>query len=216
MRSEARAHGLQAMYQAGAVGALEALNEECTAIAVQIARSKVRRLRICVQRDRIEQIAHDASSRLMERYLRDACFHVRHFSVLLSHRVKDELFVSPRQKQQTFEARVQYGNDAEPSELELATATSSDAAIDIATSHRWGKKAVADLCRSRSYRQAIKRISAYVERRWIYEHASSLHEVYRTLHAKQGAHGRVSRSGLMAVREELLRSRRAEREPPAQ
>lgn len=215
MIGEARAHGLQAMYVAGAVGALQALQEECTSIAQRLALSKIRKLHIFVEHDKVEQIAHDASTKLMERYLQDPDFKVRHFSKMLGYKIKDELFISPRQRQKTFEASI-ICKDVETSGPYFSPEIMDDAALDIAISHQWGKKALADLCRSRSYRQAIKRISAYVERRWIYDHASALHEVYRTLHSPKGADGRLSRSGLVAVRKELLRRRKPEHQQVVQ
>ena len=200
------------MYLSGTDGALQPLAEECMAIAQQITWGNVRKLRLCVGHDRVEQIAHDASAALMESYLRDGAFRVSRFATYLSYRVKDQLFISPRQKQKMFEARVIFEENVKPCDHEERASHNGDALLEIAESHSWGKKAVADLCRSRSYRQAIKRIAAYVERRWIYDHAEALHQVYRALHAKKGENGGVSRSGLVGVRKALLRRRETEHE----
>jgi hypothetical protein len=210
---ERRAHGLQAMYHAGAAGALQPLQEACAEIAQRITTAKVRRLRLPFSHDRIKEIAHDASSGLVSRFLDDPGFRVKRFSKMLGYRVQDELFVSPRQRQKTFEARVLFKDSPLESCAETVPTRETDSALELAESHRWGKKAVADLCRARSYRQAIKRIAAYVERRWIYDHADALHEVYRALHAKKGKDGSVSRSGLAGVRRSLLQGRRDQHEP---
>lgn len=210
MISEARAHGLQAMYLAGAIGALAALREECTSISCRIINAKVRKMHLPVSRERIEEIASDSASMLIARFLSDPGFHVRRFGKMLGYRINDELFISPRQKQRTFEARIQFKDFLSDTACESGADPVDDAALDLATSHPWGKKAVADLCRSRSYRQAIKRIATYVERRWIYDHATGLHQVYRALHTKTGPRGSVSRSGLSAVRKELLRRQQTE------
>lgn len=212
MIDESRAHGLQAMYHAGATGALQALQEACTEIAFRIAMSYVKRLHLPYQRDRVEEIAHDAAASLIERYLKRQDSHVRRFSKILGYEVRDQLFVDPRLKQKTFEAKVVFKEFLEPSEVEVSVQLGGDAAMEIASSHRWGKKAMADLCRSRSYRQAIKRMAVYVERRWIYDHAGALHDVFRALHAKKGPNGSPTRSGLAGVRGALREGQRRERE----
>jgi hypothetical protein len=216
MIDERRAHGLQVMYHAGAAGALQALNEACTLIAHRIVRAHVHRMRLPIQHERIQEIAHDASTRLIGRYLSDPDFRVRRFSKMLGYRVREELFISPRQRQKVFEAHVLTMDIPDAPSAVSETPAAGDPVLELAESNVWGKKAVADLCRSRSYRQAVKRIAAYVERRWIYDHAEALHAVYRALHAPQGANGRVSRSGLVGVRAALLRGRKPEREQPCE
>lgn len=217
MIDESKARGLQAMYDAGAVGALQALQEECAGIALRVLRCQAQGSQLFLTRERAEEIAHNASARLMEQYLKHPEFRVRRFAKYLGYRVNEELFVDPRLKQKSFEAKVvpvdgTIFDFADLSERTTVAVMTEDAAQDLAESHEWGKKAVADLCRSRSYRQAIRRIAGYVGKRWIYDHAESLHEVYRALHWRAGENGGVSRSGLSAVRKSLLQGKRDQRE----
>lgn len=227
MIDESRARGLQSMYQAGAVGALSPLYEECTGIAYMIALKKARGMNGdggVFTHDKLVEIAGSAAIELVKRYLSDSDFHVRRFTKFLDYRVRDAMFTPLKYTQQTFEDKVEYRLEIDgfetfkPNEsfhdpylthFEISFGT--DPLLEIVCSHPKGKKIAADLCRSRSYRQAIRRIAVYVERRWIYEHAEALHEVYRTLHSKTQDRG-ISRGGLSAVRKRLLQGKRYQRE----
>ncbi len=213
MIDESKAIGLQEMYMAGALGALQPLHEECTAIAYRVVKTEYKHLYL--SREKVEEIAHDAAARLIERYYKDPAFHVRRFAKSLSYSVKKEVLADPRSKQKFFEARVRFVNGAitKIPDGREKTVSCDDLALELAESHEWGKKAVADLCRSRSYRQAIRRIAVYVGRQWIYDHSAALHGVYKTLHRPQGKGGRLSPTGLRAVRKVLLQDKQDKREP---
>lgn len=217
---ESKARGLQSMYEAGAPAALQALHEECTLMAQTLARDEMKSYGLPLSHDRAQQIASDAAGALMVRYLADPGFTVKRFSKYLGFRVREQLFISPRQKQRTFEDKTIFSDEAVANstteDLHADVAAVRDRLLELVESHPRGKKAAADLCRSRSYRQAIRRVSAYVGRQWIYDHAEALHEVYRALHWKEGANGRLHRSGLAAVREALLQGKRDQRKPADQ
>jgi hypothetical protein len=219
MINEAKARGLQQMFQGGATGALQPLYEECVGIAYQIAKRKVRKLNgeaAAFNRDRLIDIAHGASIRLIERYLKDSSFPCRSFTRYLDYKVSAEMFISPKQKQKTFEDKIEYKLDiVAPAGMSITDVITTDLVLEIANSDPWGKKAIADLCRSRSYRQAVRRIAVYVQRRWIYDHAEALHQIYRTLHrggSSKGKVGGIRGGGLVAVRKRILQGKRDQQE----
>jgi len=203
------------MYQAGAAGALQPLYEECSAIAYAIALKKARASRKPngFNHGRLVEIAHAAAVKLIERYVGNPAFHVRHFAYYIGKEVSHAMFTPPRYSQQRFEESVTMVREIEFWETvdKLAPKGTDDVAVAIATSHKWGKKAIADLCRSRSYRLAIRRIAVYVERKWIYDHAEDLHAVYRTFHRKTPG-SRIRGGGLGAVRHRLLQDQQRHRE----
>lgn len=204
------------MYQGGAVSALQPLYEECLGIAYQITKQKVRGMNgeaILYPHERLVEIAHGASVRLIQRYLEKPDFNCRHFAKSLDFMVQKEMFIPKGSKQRSFEAAISIESELDfwERENEIIPLGCDDKLSDIAFNHPRGRKMAADLCRSRSYRQAIRRISEYVEREWIYDHATSLHEVYRALHRKTKVGG-ISGSGLGAVRRRILQSKRDKQE----
>ena len=214
MIDEAKARGLQSMYRAGAGGALQPLYEECSSIAYAIALKKARASRSNgFNHSRLVEISHAAAVKLIERYVDNPAFHVRHFAYYIGKEVTHAMFTPARYSQQRFEESVTMVREIEFWETvdKLAPKGTDDAAVAIATSHKWGKKAIADLCRSRSYRLAIRRIAVYAERKWIYDHAEDLHAVYRTLHRKTPG-SRIRGSGLGEVRHRLLQEQQRHHE----
>ncbi len=213
---ESRAGGLQSIYYAGRREALAPLRDECQAIAAGIVRREMRRRGMTLPVDEIEEIASDAAGQLIAHYLRDPTYRVRSFPGRLAYEVRNILCAPLRSRQRSFEEAVESTDEADAHAARSdhqALALPPEIALDVLVAeHEQGKKIAADLYRSRYYRQAIRRIAIYVERRWIYEHAETLHQVFRTFHwrpASDAADLHAERPG--RVRDTLRRGKREER-----
>jgi len=216
MNDEQRAIGLQSIYHAGRREALAPLRDCCQAIASSIVRCERRRLGIHLSVADIEEISSDAAAQLIENYLRNPSYIVRWFRVRLVYEVRNVLYAPLRSKQRHFEDHLTITGDIDkhssgPDDRERVPEA---AALDaLVAEHPKGKKIAADLCRSLYYRVAIRRIAAYVDRRWIYEHAEALHQVFRTFHWRPAPRGGQSQPAARAggLRETLRRGKRDER-----
>ena len=216
MTPDQRAIGLQSIYHAGRAEALAPLREECQAIAAGIVRWECRRRGLRLSVDQIEELATDASARLIAQYLKHPDYRVRNFSSRLRCDVRYVMFAPARSRQQCFEDHLSVIGDIDRHSAigENPERVPAAAALDLLVAeHPKGKKIAADLCRSLYYRVAIRRIAEYVERRWIYEHAETLHQVFRTFHwrpASRGGQGEpAARAG--GLRETLRRGKQDER-----
>ena len=217
MIDNSRARGLQAMYHAGAVGALNALAEECTRIAFILVKTICRKKALRFSRDRMEEIAHDAAALIIARFLKCPDYTVRKFYSAQWDAVQCVMFDSHRRKQKSFEKnQVSLPVGIRASEAQLTEPVNPSTALDeLVSDHPAGKRIAIDLSRSKSYSMAVRRIACYVERQWINEHAEALHEVCRVLHWKAGKAGGVSRTGLDAVRQApSLRKKTSPRREP--
>ncbi len=213
---ESTAGGLQSIYYAGRREALAPLRDECQAIAAGIVRRECRRRGITLSVEALEEIASDAAGQLIAHYLRNPDYWVRSFPGRLAYEVRNILCAPLRSRQRSFEEAVESTDeaDAHAAAAEQQTpALRPELALDaLVSDHAQGKKIAADLYRSRYYRQAIRRIAAYVDRRWIYAHAETLHQVFRTFHwrpASDAADLLAPRPG--DVRDALRRGKRQER-----
>ncbi|MDD5303527.1 MAG: hypothetical protein PHS14_10515 [Elusimicrobia bacterium] len=213
---ETRAGGLQSIYYAGRPEALAPLRDECQAIAAGIVRRECRRRGMHLPVDALEEIASDAAGQLMAHYLRNPEYWVRNFPSRIAFEVRNVMNAPLRSQQGSFEEGLESTDEADAHES--ASDAKHDAprpalALDaMVADHPQGKKIAADLYRSRYYRQAIRRIAVYVERRWIYEHAETLHQVFRTFHWRPARHEEdILGSGYGRVREALRCGKRKER-----
>jgi hypothetical protein len=211
-----RAIGLQSIYHAGRAEALAPLREVCQAIAAGIVRGERRRRGLYLAVERIEEIASDAAGQLVAYYLRNPGYNVRSFRRRLAYEVCLIMNAGARSKQRHFEDHLHTIGDPDRHSdcLEARERVAPAAALDaLVAEHPKGKKIAADLYRSLYYRVAIRRIAAYVDRRWIYEHAEALHQVFRTFHWRptpRGGQGQpAARAG--GLRQALRRGKQDER-----
>lgn len=216
MTPDQRAIGLQSIYHAGRREALAPLRKECQAIAAGIVRWELRRRGLRLTVERIEELATDASARLIAQYLKHPDYRVRNFSSRLRCEVRYVMFAPARSRQQNFEEHLVVTGDADlhSADREKQEQIPQSMALDaLVADHPRGKKIAADLCRSLYYRVAIRRIAEYVERRWIYEHAEALHQVFRTFHwrpSPRAGKGEPA-AGAGGLREALRRGKQDER-----
>jgi hypothetical protein len=175
------ATGLQAMYQAGARGALDALASKCNVIALILVKAKCRKYHVTFRREKLEEIAHDAAAQFIAMYLKRPGYSVRCFSARIEKDVLNLMFGRARNKQDAFEDSVLTTDHALKAERRARENIVPQTALDdLVAEHELGKKIAADLYRSRSYAVAVRRISAYVDQRWIYQHAEKMHFVFKT------------------------------------
>ena len=189
MIDNSRAHGLQEIYKAGAPGALNALAIECEAIAVVLVLAQCRKYCLRFEKERVEEFAHDAAAQFISQYLKHDDYNVRSFSARIRRDVLNVMFGRKRNKQNAFEDR-QLQLDESHDTLTAPEGfridiNPSTALAELVADHPQGKKIAADLARSKSYSQAIRRIAVYVGREWIYEHAEKIQFVFRVFHWKR-------------------------------
>lgn len=212
--SEHRAIGLQSIYRAGRKEALGALAEDCKAIAAHIVRTECRSHGLHFTVERIEELAHEASARFIEQYLKHPGYEVRNFGCRIRYDVRHVMYDRERKKQKSFEAHQELMGETEkyPTQDREPQRFSPASALDeLVADHPRGKKIAADLYRTRNYRLAVKRIAVYVERRWIYEHAEALHQIFATFHWRPPrAPGGVPGTGPAELRSALLRGKSQE------
>ena len=103
MRDDFRAQELQSMYHAGAVGALNALAEECTRITFILVKTICKKKVLRFSRDRMEEIAHDAAALIIARYLKSPEYTVRKFYAALWDAAQEIMFDGHRRRQKSFE-----------------------------------------------------------------------------------------------------------------
>ena len=159
------------------------LYRECRKIAVQQLKYISRKSQYTFNPDRFSQIVNDATTNLMEYYVRKPNYYIRHFKTRI-HQELNRVLYTP------------YGRDAcdkrwnahhiqldedhytipqqEEEKLDLTYSLQ-----DILTEHPKGKQIVIDIYRASSYKQAILTIAQYVDKRWIYDRCEKLYRVYR-------------------------------------
>ncbi len=103
-----KALGLQAIYKAGRKEALDALYLECVSIASIIVKAECKRRHIYFVHEKIEQIANDAATKLIEMYLKSPDYEVRCFSARLKLNIQSIMSrgLGGNPKQEQFEERV--------------------------------------------------------------------------------------------------------------
>jgi|GEM_PF-1741564 len=213
MIDNTKARGLQEIYKAHGNGALNALAIECEGIAFVIVKAQCRKYGLRFEREKILEFSHDAAAQFIAQYLKHADYNVRNFSARIRRDVLNVMFGRVRNKQDAFEdGQIQQIKDSfrptgiisggwmqmYPDEINPSTALD-----ELVADHVQGKKIVADLYRSKSYSQAIRRIAAYVGREWIYAHAEKMHFVFKAFRWKpsknRGIFGSRSRRILQGV-----------------
>ena len=184
MIDNSRARGLQEIYKAGGVGALNALAAECYCIAFILVKGQCKKYGLHFEGEKLQEFAHDAAAQFIAQYLKHADYNVQQFSGRILKDVQNVMFGRARNKQDAFEdGQLQldetHENLAAPEGFR-ATINPATALDELVATHEWGKKIAADLWRSKSYSQAIRRIAAYVGREWIYENAEKMRFVFKT------------------------------------
>jgi hypothetical protein len=155
---------------------LDALAVECRNIAFEITKKYPR-----FDRSRREDIAHEATSRLIERYLKKPGYHVRSFASMLRTEIRHVV--------------TNGGHNNRPSaEIERTMGCIDDSIIadereqqedrryfveDIRSEHLEGERILLDLFRATTFRAAVLQLSTYVDKRWLYDRSVKLRTVYR-------------------------------------
>lgn len=217
MRDDFRAQGLQSMYHAGAVGALNALAEECTRIAFVLVKTICKRKSLRFSREKMEEYAHDAAALVIARYLRCPDYSIRKFYSALWNALQEVIFDGHRRKQKSFEQAQSSISDYNADLAECIEIVNPSTALDeLVSDNSKGKRIAIDLSRSTSYAKAIRRIAAYVEREWIYANAAKLHSVFKTMRWRPNTKSRISKTRSGRISHKVLRGQQAEHEQPVQ
>ncbi len=242
MIDNSKARGLQEIYKAGCVGALNALAIECEAIAFVLVKALCRKYGLRFERERIMEMAHDAAAQFIAQYLKHSDYNVRCFSARIKRDVLNVMFGRARNKQDSFEDgqlqwiepvgvsswQENYRKDkpiaknnnrrgkweaAIPSrESQKESFNPSTALDELVSDHPQGKKIAADLYRSRSYSTAVRRIAAYVGREWVYQHAEKMHFIFKTFRWRPRESSRISGAGARGVLQDVLPGKQTKRE----
>jgi hypothetical protein len=222
MIDNSKARGLQEIYKARGNGALNALAVECEGIAFIIVKAQCRKYGLRFEREKVLEFAHDAAAQFISQYLKHADYNVRSFSARIRRDVLNVMFGRKRNKQNAFEdglvqilspySRTQI-IDGQMLQQHMNSSTALD---ELIADHPQGMKIAADLARSKSYSQAIRRIAIYVGREWIYEHAEKMHHVWKTFRWKPETKGGIRRTGVRRLCPGLLCSEPAELQQPDQ
>jgi hypothetical protein len=184
---DSKAQGLQAIYRAGRKEALNALAEECQGIAFAIVRARVRRLRLCMDRSAMEDAAHEASTRLISRYLRNPEYLVRRFPKILHREVLHVMTDGGHQDRpkavalrETIEV-----DDTLAARLPEAQEDARFYAQDLETEHPRGREILVDIYRATSFRAGMLKLAEYVDKRWLLDRAVKLRTVYKMTRRKR-------------------------------
>lgn len=213
MRDDFRAQGLQSMYHAGAVGALNALAEECTSIAFILVKTICKKKGLHFSREHMEEYAHDAAALVIARYLKCPDYSIRRYYSVIWGTLQTVMFDGHRRKQKSFEDRQLSLLNNKGSEYKQREPINLSTAFDeLATDHPKGKRIVMDLACSTSYAKAIRRIAAYVGREWVYEHAEKLHTVFKTFKWKPNKARHISGNGSGQLSHTVLQVQQREQE----
>jgi signal transduction histidine kinase len=180
MIDNTKARGLQEIFAAGRREALEPLAIECNNIAYQITKKFQR-----FSRERRAEIAHEASARLIERYLRNPDYRVKGFTNMLRIEVRHVVTGGghANRPKAIAERTMLPIEDVHCAERQPRDDVQYYAE-DIESEHPQGGRILRDIYRATTFRAAILALSEYVDRRWLYDHSVKLRTVYRMTRRK--------------------------------
>ncbi|MFA5377273.1 MAG: hypothetical protein WC455_16100 [Dehalococcoidia bacterium] len=172
---ETRARELQARYLEGDQDALGGLYLEIRSIARKWAAIILSAKHLPVSKQKLDIISHDAATKIILLYLKNSDYSIYSFYERVRLEVMKALFHKNLRKDEQTEdieaLRIPY--------VARETRKHNDAMQSVMTECPQGNRVVLDLAGSRWYKEAINKISAYVSRPWIYDHAVELHTLYR-------------------------------------
>ncbi len=173
------ARNLQERVHRGERQAMTLLYAELRHVAIILCKSFLQKRGQRMPEEKIAEVAHDAVTVLMTRYMKDRAYHVRNFRAALWLELL-QVITGGRRKTVPAEevseavAEQAYGGNRREEEAR-------EYLHDLLAEHKAGPRVVFDLARSKTYREAVFRIAEYTGRQWIRDRARKLVKVYETL-----------------------------------
>ena len=172
------ARNLQEGVHRGERQAMTLLYAELRHVAIILCKSFLQKRGQRMPEEKIAEVAHDAVTVLMTRYMKDRAYHVRNFRAALWLELL-QVITGGRRKPVPAEevseavAAQEHGGNGHEDPREYLH--------DLLGEHRCGSRVVFDLARSKTYPEAVRRIAEYTGRQWIRDRARKLVRVYETL-----------------------------------
>jgi len=156
---------------------------------------EVRRMADLMLRDMAEDIhrelpvknrsdmAHDASSRLVARYLRPEGYYIKYFRKTTWRECQHQLFDGGHQDRPGKKVEREMLPIEAAEEVKAGNGNGHEETAysfqDIVSDHPRGSDAIVDIYRSKSYREAMETVARYLSRRFMLDHAVRLKYIYR-------------------------------------
>jgi hypothetical protein len=177
---ETLARSFQDKYIQGERGAMAGLYAECRHIADRLTRRYAATIKHRFPEEAIDQISHDATSRLLVRYQSPGYF-IRSFSSILFREVKHAATEGGRGNGNGSK-KVKFNRSLLPIEAARAQKIEKAEGMDPFESllqHPRRLQIIVDIVRASTYRKAILQIGDYIDHEWMRARASELLYVYR-------------------------------------
>ncbi len=181
VQDEKLARQFQERYLQGERGALAGLYSELRFFTECSAWKYYRDRHISIDRGRIDEIAHDAASRIIERYLKYDGYYVQRFHKVAKLAVLG--LVTGTRIDSTIS--LQDTNNTSKSEIN----TNWDRNDMGGNSYGFEQRSVIDIALAQSYKKALLSIAGYAPMWWISSRAERLHQIYRMTRGKKGSKG---------------------------
>lgn len=175
-------YDIQARYHRGDRGALGELYQGFIDMARPVCWCLARQSSVAMDRERVEQLAHDSASRIIERYLRHDRYVIRSFAPVVRLEVLHAFTEGGDGDRPTW--RFIHRAEALSPEIPAMVSARSDGdpstyLQDLVDDHDRGQEIVLALVRGTTYRKAITAVTAVASRRWVYDHAVKLRYVWK-------------------------------------
>lgn len=168
----------QARYRRGDESALGLLYQAVVELARPICWSLAR---CSVSRERVEQIAHDCATRLIERYLRHSDYQVRSFGAAIRLEVIHAMTEGGHGERPTrryIERALALSPDIE-ARLAVKAGNPASYLRDLLDDHKRGADIVLAVVHATTYPKAIRAVREIASKQWIYDHAVKLRYVWK-------------------------------------
>lgn len=210
---------VQARYHRGDPAALEQLYRGIIELAKPTCWCLARQSKVSIDRARVDQLSHDAASRIIERYLRHKRYRIKSFVPVVRLEVI-HAFTEGGHGERPTRKYLQRAEALSPDlEAKVNARTDGDPATylqDLLDDHPKGAEIVITLVHSTTYPKAIRAVDQIVPRQWIYDHAVKLryvwkltrrrHEDERLYESRRGG-GSRDEEAVQRVRADLQRRR---------
>lgn len=149
-----------------------------------VLRSYASSIAFRIPRHRVQELCHDAVTRLLERYLKDQEARSIPVSSRLFHEVRYQLSNPTRRRYEQRVGSLSITHHRECVDIERAEV--KDYLANFLQVGDAGKRVIFILYASRSYKGAILEIAGVMGKPWIYRNAEKLATVYKTIHRRTG------------------------------
>jgi hypothetical protein len=157
---------------------------ECRLISGMLLKSYLEGKKIAFPMDKILEYTHDASTRLLERFIVDPTYRVKSFRGILWHEIQYQLFGMNNKKIKEEQKLVSLDetHNIIPAPVKDALEPLDDSLQEILRNHPNGKKIIVFLKSSKSFTTAIRKIEKLASRKWIRDNSREIYHTFKVLH----------------------------------